>query len=162
MCPSTHTGVKCAFNLANPSTVEGWKFPRSIQNADFVFCRYTIAPSEPIESSVVYGNPSEFVTHAQVLRFRAMTTLLELTNFVDDSSSAKRGHESTQDDYNDNMGVHVRKGTKMKRYWKLAAAVEILCRDEEVVALTLGRKNVLRAVSPEKSPEQENSINGLR
>ncbi|KAF3031385.1 hypothetical protein E8E12_000908 [Didymella heteroderae] len=111
-------------------------------------------PADSKDKNILYGDPAKFVDHARVLRYRSVTYLLELTNFVDQALSSKVQAGGTQRDYTDIKGSSPRRRKKVLLYRKLAACIDILCRHYEVVAMTLGPNNVLRGVSTEELEEQ--------
>ena len=122
------------------------KHRTQIHDAALNLLKYMMASSKPAVTSVVYGDPSKFVTRAQILRFRTITTLLELTNFVDEPLPSKMDPGDTQLNHTHTTRVLVSTRMKMRIYRKLTAALVILCREDEIVVVTLDPKNTVRCV----------------
>ncbi|KAH6629346.1 hypothetical protein C7974DRAFT_424404 [Boeremia exigua] len=104
----------------------------------------TNVPHEPETSGKPeYGKPEKFTTLSDILRYRSITVLLAMTNFVDQRFPGEVIPGGMRRDYAHNINDSSALSWKKHMYQKLAASADVVCRDSEIVTMTLGQDNVV-------------------
>lgn len=95
-----------------------------------------------------YGNPSHFMTEAEILKYRAITTLLHATNAIDKDIASK----GTMFDY----AERAERDRKAQIYRRLANLTDLLPRHHEIIAVAPAADlSSIRVTEAEEKIEEE-------